>query len=58
MADVVIRSALERERSTLEALQWRASLANAAIVTFQGQITSVGSQPLVCRGERDPRPLE
>jgi GNAT superfamily N-acetyltransferase len=28
MSDVVIRSALHAERSSLEALQWRASLAN------------------------------
>jgi GNAT superfamily N-acetyltransferase len=29
MSDVVIRPALEAERSSLEALQWRASLANS-----------------------------
>ena len=29
MADIVIRPALQAERSRLEALQWRASLANA-----------------------------
>jgi GNAT superfamily N-acetyltransferase len=29
MCDVVIRSALQAERSSLEALQWRASLANS-----------------------------
>ena len=29
MSDIVIRPALQAERSTLEALQWRASLANS-----------------------------
>ena len=29
MSDIVIRPALQAERSSLEALQWRASLANA-----------------------------
>jgi GNAT superfamily N-acetyltransferase len=29
MSDIVIRPALQTERSSLEALQWRASLANA-----------------------------
>ena len=28
MSEIVIRSALNAERSSLEALQWRASLAN------------------------------
>ena len=29
MSDIVIRPALQEERSSLEALQWRASLANS-----------------------------
>jgi hypothetical protein len=44
MTDTVIRSALQAERSSLEALRWRASLANS------GDRDSLVANPDACSG--------